>query len=140
MAQYGHVSVERVLSGPGLENLYAALAALEGRPAEPVPDARTIAERARVGGCPIACETVALFCGWLGAVAGDLALILGARGGVYIAGGIAPRWRALGLLDEDLLRRRFEAKGRFRDWLAPVPLYLVTVREPALIGLARLLA
>jgi glucokinase len=140
MARHGHVSAERVLSGPGLENLYAALAALDGRPAEPAPDAREIAERARAGKCPIARETVALFCGWLGAVAGDLALILGARGGVYIAGGIVPRWRALGLLDEGLLRRRFEAKGRFRDWLAPVPLYLVTVPEPALIGLARLLA
>lgn len=140
MARHGHVSAERVLSGPGLENLYAALAALDGRPSAPVPGAHEIAERARTGDCPIAREAVALFCGWLGAVAGDLALILGARGGVYIAGGIAPRWRALGLLDEALLRRRFEAKGRFRDWLAPVPLYLVTAREPALIGLARLLA
>lgn len=137
MHEYGHVSAERVLSGPGLVSLYTALASLEGGAAERLT-ASAIAERARAGSCVIACETVELFCGWLGAVAGDLALTLGAKGGIYIGGGIVPGWIAAGgLFAADVFRRRFEAKGRFGSYLAAIPVYAIMCENPALPGLAR---
>jgi glucokinase len=75
---------------------------------------------------------VSLFCGWLGNVAGNLALTLGARGGVYIGGGIVPR---LGeYFATSPFRRCFEAKGRFARYLAPIPAYVITAQYPALIG------
>jgi glucokinase len=133
----GHVSAERALSGPGLEAVYAALATLAGKDG-PAPAADAIAAGAARGDDPLAVEAVRLFCGWLGTVAGDLALTLGARGGVYLAGGILPKWGAL--FDAALFRRRFEAKGRFDDYLRAIPTYLMVADEPAFRGLARLLA
>lgn len=132
----GHVSAERALSGPGLEAVYGALATLEGK-AEAAPAADAIAARAERGDDPLATEAVRLFCGWLGTVAGDLALTLGARGGIYLAGGILPKWGTL--FDAALFRRRFEAKGRFDDYLRAIPTYLMVADEPAFRGLARLL-
>lgn len=136
MQTFGHVSVERVLCGPGLENLYAAIGALDGAPETGRPTAADIARMARDSSSPVAREAVAAFTGQLGSVAGDLALTLGAKGGVYLAGGILPRWG--GLFDRALFRHRFEAKGRFRAYLAPIPVRLITVPDPALIGLAAL--
>lgn len=138
-SRYGHVSVERVLSGPGLVTLYAALAALSGREADPALTPSGIADLARRGTCDIASETVQLFCGWLGAVAGDLALTIGARGGIYIGGGIVPGWVATGpgLFSEDVFRARFEAKGRFSTWLSRIPAYVIRRENAALLGLAR---
>lgn len=136
MQSFGHVSAERVLSGPGMENLYAALGALEGAPEIGRPTAMDITRMAREGSSPLARETVEVFTGFLGSVAGDLALTLGAKGGIYLAGGILPRWGPL--FDRRLFRRRFEAKGRFRAYLAPIPAFLITVPDPALIGLADL--
>ena len=135
MQEFGHVSVERVLCGPGLETLYMALGALSGAKETGKPTAMDIANRARTGASPLASETVELFTGWLGAVAGDLALTLGATGGIYLGGGILPRWGAL--FDRDLFRYRFEAKGRFKSYLAPIPVYLITRADPAFLGLAR---
>ncbi len=136
MQTYGHVSAERVLCGPGLENLYAALGALDGAADTGKPTAADIARMAREGKSALAKETVEIFTGLLGSVAGDLALTLGARGGVYLSGGILPRWGEL--FDAKLFRHRFTAKGRFRAYLAPVPTYLITVPDVALIGLAAL--
>lgn len=138
-ARYGHVSAERVLSGPGLVTLYAALSALSGREMDPALTPSRIAELARRGTCEIASETVQLFCGWLGAVAGDLALTIGARGGIYIGGGIVPGWLAAGpgLFSEDIFRARFEAKGRFGTWLSRIPVYVIRREDAALLGLAR---
>jgi glucokinase len=134
----GHASAERALSGPGLEAVYAALAALEGRGGDGRgPAADAIAAHAARGDDPLAVEAVRLFCGWLGTVAGDLALTLGARGGVYLAGGILPKWGTL--FDAALFRRRFEAKGRFDAYLGAIPTYLMVADEPAFRGLARLL-
>ena len=135
MQEFGHVSAERVLSGPGLEVLYRALASLDGAALGALPTAMDIARRARTGDDPLSSETVFLFCGWLGAVAGDLALTLGATGGIYLAGGILPRWG--GLFDEARFRHRFEAKGRFHSYMARIPTYLITRDDPALLGLAR---
>ena len=137
MSRYGHVSAERILSGPGLCVLFETIAALDGH-ADQTPLPQEIAERAGIGACPISREAIALFTGWLGAFAGDLALTLGARGGVFIAGGIVREWGKL--FDAKLFRARFEAKGRFKDYLAPIPTYLVIARHVALIGLAQLVA
>jgi len=142
MLEYGHVSAERVLSGPGLVSLYRALASLSGAPPASNPMAVDIAARARAGSCPLCVETISLFCGWLGAVAGDLALILGAHGGVYVGGGIVPGWIATAdadgkpLFDAALFRRRFEAKGRFAPYMARIPIFVMMREDPALLGLA----
>jgi glucokinase len=137
-ARHGHVSVERVLSGPGLAALYEALCALGGLTANKIapPDIATRAHRREDS---VAVEAVQLFCGFLGAVAGNLALMLGARGGIYIGGGIVPGWLAHhpGLFDEALFRARFEAKGRMSHWLARVPVFVIRRDDTALLGLAR---
>ncbi|MCF8469486.1 MAG: glucokinase [Parvibaculum sp.] len=138
-ALHGHVSAERVLSGPGLVTLYEALKALSGAQDAPPLSAREIAGRAFKGDCPVCVEAVGLFCGWLGAVAGNLALTIGAQGGIYIGGGIVPRWLAVapGLFDESGFRARFEAKGRFRSYLEKIPAFVIRRADPALLGLAR---
>jgi glucokinase len=136
LREYGHVSVERVLSGPGLETLYLALAALDGAKLNAKPIAADIASAARAKRDPVAVETVALFTGWLGSVAGNLALTLGTHGGVYIAGGIVPQWGDL--FDAKLFRRRFEAKGRMKAFLAPIPCFIVTAKDLAFRGLAEI--
>ena len=84
------------------------------------------------------CQREKLFFSLLGTVAGNLALSLGARGGMYIGGGIVPR---LGdRIDRSAFRERFEAKGRFRDYLRSIPTYVVqTSTSPALLGAARAL-
>jgi len=116
--RFGHVSAERALSGPGLVNLYAASCELGERPAEPLEPAE-ISARARLGGDACCRQAVELFFGFLGSVAGDLALTLGARGGVYIAGGIVAQ---LGdMIAGSTFRERFEAKGRYRPYLERIP-------------------
>jgi glucokinase len=126
----GHVSAERVLSGAGLVNLHDAVRALAGRPAEPIEPAAVTA-RAHSGDADAA-RAVTLFTAWLGSVAGNLALTLGARAGVFVGGGIVPR---LGpAFDEALFRQRFEAKGRFAGYLQPIPTWLITAPTPALTG------
>jgi len=134
------VSAERALSGDGLRNLYRALAEVEGDGAGGVkepPAASAIAERAHLHRESRARRAVALFTDWLGAVAGDLALTLGARGGVFVAGGMVPAWGTH--FDSARFRRRFEAKGRFGDWLRAVPCHLVVAPHPAFTGLGALL-
>jgi glucokinase len=131
--RFGHVSAERVLSGPGLVALYQAIAVLAGVPALEL-EPRDIAEVARRDPAGPAGEAMALFAGWLGAVAGDLVLTLGARGGVYLAGGILPRLAEA--FDDERFRMRFLAKGRFRSYLEPVPVDLIISEEAALLGAA----
>ncbi|MDH3241334.1 MAG: glucokinase [Alphaproteobacteria bacterium] len=135
--RFGHVSAERALSGPGLANLYGALAALDGGDRAKAPAPAAIARAARAGRDAVAVEACAMFSALLGQVAGDLALQFGARGGVHVAGGVI---KGLGAaFDRRLFRRRFEAKGRYKDWLAAVPSYLITHPRPAMAGLARFL-
>jgi glucokinase len=130
--RFGHVSAERALSGPGLVNLYEAIADINGRkPARLSPEEVTEHGLARVDSSCV--EAVDLFCDFLGTVASDLALSLGARGGVYIAGGIVP---ALGdAFIRSGFRSRFEEKGRFSDYLAAVPTLVIVSPHPALLGL-----
>ena len=131
--RYGRVSVERVLSGPGLLNLYGAMLELEGRkPDYDTPDA---VSRLADEGDPLALRTVQLFCEIMGSVAGDFALAYGAQGGLCIAGGVAPR--LLGHLEKSDFRGRFEAKGRFESYLRAIPTMVVTQPYAALLGAGR---
>ena len=136
--RFGHPSAERAVSGAGLEALHEALSRLDGcDDSSPLPAAE-ITERALDATDASCIETLALFCAFLGSVAGNLALTLGARGGVYIGGGIVPR---LGeAFARSPFRARFEEKGRFRDYLAAIPVYVIdTPVSPALRGAARAL-
>ena len=120
--RFGHVSAERALSGPGLINLHRACCELDGRACEEL-DAAAISGRALAGSDPGCARALGLFFAFLGSVAGDLALTLGARGGVFIAGGIVPR---LGeAIASSAFRDRFEAKGRFRSYLQRIPTRVV---------------
>jgi len=130
--QFGRVSVERILSGPGMEDLHLSLAEAEGRKVDPLP-AKRITERA-IEGCADSLATVDRFCAILGSTAGDIALALGARGGVFIAGGIAPR--IIDLLEAGPFRARFEAKGRFVDYMQAIPTHVILHPHTALIGAA----
>ena len=133
---FDHVSAERALSGPGLVNLYNTLASIDAVPSSGYTAAQ-ITDHAIHATDRLCTETVAMFCAMLGTMAGNLALTLGARGGVYIAGGIVPRlgqWFA-----DSPFRERFEAKGRFRDYMTAIPTYVVTHPLPAFLGCAALL-
>ncbi|MDX5331935.1 MAG: glucokinase [Caulobacteraceae bacterium] len=130
---HGRVSVERVLSGQGLYDLYLALEDQAGR-APKLADERAVVEAADAGD-EAAGAVLDRFCAILGGAAGDLALSHGARGGVYVSGGIAPR------MGERLMaggfRARFEAKGRLSDYVAAIPTFLITHPYAALVGCAR---
>jgi glucokinase len=134
--RYGHVSAERILSGPGLVALHDAIRTLDGEPALELTGA-DISVRGLAGSCPICVETLHTFCAMLGTVAGDLALTLGARSGVYIGGGIVPRLGAF--FADSAFRRRFEDKGRFSAYLANIPTYVIDAPCPALLGAAHAL-
>ncbi|MDC8773430.1 glucokinase [Roseateles albus] len=126
--RFGHVSAERALSGPGLENLYLALAQLHGVRVEALA-AQQVTQAALERSDAMADGALEMFCSLLGGVAGNLALTLGARGGVYIGGGIVPRLGAR--FSESKFRRSFEAKGRFRAYLSDIPSYVVRSSEQA---------
>jgi glucokinase len=134
--RFGHVSAERAISGTGLENIYQAIAALEGLDIPPRA-ATEITRNALSGECQLARRSLHAFCAFLGSFAGNVALTFGARGGVYIAGGISPR--ILDFLVQSEFRQRFEAKGRFREYLAAIPAYIITHPAAALIGLKSLI-
>ena len=136
--RFGHASAERALSGPGIEALYRAVASIDGVSCRGDRTAAEIAHDAFTRSDPVAVEAVATFTGFLGSVAGDLALTLGARGGVYLAGGIVPGWG--GRFDAARFLDRFRAKGRFRGYLDAVPVRVVTHPYPALAGAGHLLA
>ena len=136
--QFPHVSAERLLSGIGLPLLHAALGQVLGEVksqslAAPVtPEA--IVAGALDGSDARAGQTLDLFCALLGSFAGNVALTLGARGGLFIGGGIVPRFADRFFASP--FRERFEAKGRFRDYLAAVPTALITDTQAALAGAA----
>ena len=135
-SRFDHVSAERILSGPGLVNLYNALCELAGTPAASY-SADQITNPGIWNADPHTHEATAMFCAMLGTVAGNLALTLGARGGIYISGGIVPRMSAFFAQSE--FRARFEAKGRLSDYVATIPTYLITRQLPVLLGAAALL-
>jgi glucokinase len=135
--ELGHVSAERVLSGNGLANLYRALAMRDGVDIEPRTPAE-VTDGALSGSCMVCRAALDAFCDWLGAVAGDLALTIGARGGVFIGGGIVPRF--IDHFAASSFRRQFQAKGRLQPYLARIPTRVILHPTPAFLGLTGLLA
>ena len=135
--EYEHVSAERLLSGVGLELIYRALAERAGQPAETL-FAPEILHRGLSGECAICDETIESFCVMLGTIASNVAVTLGALGGLYIGGGIVPR---LGeRFSQSGFRQRFEHKGRFSDYLAQIPTFVITAEYPAFLGVSTILA
>jgi glucokinase len=139
--EWQHVSNERLISGPGIEIIYRALALRNGVDAPHLSPPRNAAE---IVACaleqndPLCLEVLECFAGMLGGAAANLAVTLGAFGGIFIGGGIVPRvaqWFA-----SSPFRARFEAKGRFRDYLAQIPTYLIMTPNPALYGVASILS
>ena len=133
--RFEHVSAERALSGEGLASLHDSIAGIDGRRV-PSRSPAEVTQAALGGGCPVSREALDMFCALLGSFAGDMALTFGAAGGVYIAGGIVPRFAEH--LARSEFRSRFEAKGRFRDWLAAIPVHVIRRSDPAFVGLAAL--
>jgi glucokinase len=134
---FGHASAERALSGPGLENIYQAIGALD-KLEMPLRTAMQITQSALRGECKTAVEALNTFCALLGSFAGNVALTFGARGGVYIAGGISPR--IVDFMRRSQFRARFEAEGRFREYLKSIPVHVITHPAAACIGLKSILS
>ncbi len=132
--RYDRVSIERLICGPGLLNMHRALAEIEGRETHIDDPAEITREALEEANSPCG-HTLARFCAILGAVAGDIALTTGARGGVYIAGGIVPR--ILPFIKASPFRERFERKGRFSDYMAAIPTKVIMHKHAALLGSAR---
>ncbi len=136
-ASGGRVSAERALSGPGLEAVHAAILAVDGHDAAKATAAE-ITERALAGNDAVAEETLHLFVTWLGRLSGDVALTVGARGGVFIGGGICPR--ILPLLERFGFRAAFEDKGRLSPFVEAVPTQVILSNKAALTGAGAALA
>ena len=141
--RYGHVSAERVLSGPGLVDLFHTLTEIKGEKCTEIHTAAQVmasahAPQTRDNAPSTAQEALTLFCAFLGTTAGNLALTLGARGGVYLGGGIVPRMTDWLMKSE--FRDRFEAKGRFKSYLQKIPVWVIdSPVSPALQGAAEAL-
>lgn len=132
--RFSHVSAERVISGPGLVNLYEALCAID----RIVPDSlapKEITRRAAEASCKHCMEAVSMFCALFGTLCGNLVLTLGAVGGLYIGGGVVPHFGRL--FNSSPFRDRFEDKGRYVEYLAAVPVYVIKSALPAFVGLTR---
>lgn len=129
--EHRHISCERLLSGSGLEAIHRVLSKSD------LP-AHEITRAALDGDSAVCIEAVMRFCAILGTVAGNVALAFGATGGVYIGGGIVPRFGEL--FDQSPFRARFEDKGRMNSFVAPIPTYLITEKYPAFPGISAMLA
>ncbi|MBV8667474.1 MAG: glucokinase [Burkholderiaceae bacterium] len=136
-AEWEHVSAERLISGPGMELIYLALAKRNGQSVV-TKRARDIMHGALNESDALCVETLDCFCGMLGSFSANLAVTLGAVGGIYIGGGIVPQmadWFA-----KSPFRARFEAKGRFSAYLANIPTYVITTPNPAFYGVSAILS
>jgi glucokinase len=136
LKRFPHVSFERLLSGPGLELIDAALRDHAGQPplALAAPD---ITRRALDGSDAICVEALDAFCAVLGTAAANLAVTLGALSGVYIGGGIVPRLGAY--FDRSPFRARFEDKGRFSEYVRAIPTFVVTAEHATFMGASAIL-
>jgi len=129
--EIGHVSAERLISGPGLENIYRVLAQFGGKSPKTLI-AQEISTQGQSGTNRVARDALDCFCAMLGTLAGDVALTFGARGGLYLGGGILPH---LGhFLDRSSFRARFEAKGRMQALVASIPTYVIEAPHAAMVG------
>lgn len=132
--RFGNVSIERLVSGPGIENIYTVLADRSGKAARNL-SAPEIFQRAANGNEPLASEAAALFFEILGQVAADLTLIFGAVDGLYIAGGITRRYEHL--LQASSFREAFDNVGKHCALMRQIPTYMITQNEPGLLGAAQ---
>lgn len=129
--RFGHVSAERVLSGSGLVVLYEAHAQLAGQPVEPLAPS-DVTQRGLTGQCALCEAALNSFCLFMGTVASNLAVSLGAQGGLFIGGGIVP---LLGdFFERSGFRARFDAKGRYTDYMRRIPVFVIHTPYPGLIG------
>jgi glucokinase len=143
MRRFGHVSYERVVSGPGIANIYEFLSE-SGRYDEPLgfkeklaisADPSALISQAALTGAPEICvKALDIFVAVYGAEAGNLALRAKAIGGVYLGGGIAPKIQSK-LLDESF-KRAFVEKGRYKEFVSAIPVYLILNEKTALQGAA----
>jgi glucokinase len=126
-----HVSAESLVSGRGLSLIYEVITRLDqGAGVKLTPG--EVSQRALELDCPAAIETLSIFCNILGTIAGNLALTLGARGGVYIGGGII--LRIVDFFSRSGFRQRFEKHGRLTPYLRGIPTYVIDTDYPALAG------
>ena len=136
---YGRASAERLCSGQGLVDAFTLLCEADGVALSGLSSAAAVTDAALKARQPQALEALNMLCAVLGSVAGNLALTLGARGGVFVGGGIVPRLGSW--FDTSPFRERFEAKGRFQGYLKEVPVWVITsAQSPALLGAARALS
>jgi glucokinase len=135
--EHAHVSAERLLSGIGLPVLHQGLAAVAGQRAAAL-SAEQVVELGLAGSDALCVQALDCFCALLGSFAGNVALVLGARGGVFIGGGIVPRLGSR--FHASRFRERFEAKGRFAEYLRAIPTAVITDTLAALEGCAVALA
>ncbi|WP_428424057.1 glucokinase [Methylibium sp.] len=136
--RFGHASAERAVSGPGLVSLVETLCRLDGKPAPAGLTGALVTRSAIAAHDAHSVEALEMFFGFLGCVAGNLALTLGARGGIYVGGGIVPQ--IADALERSDFRARFEAKGRFAPYLAAIPVFVIqSPTSPALLGASRAL-
>lgn len=133
MKKFGHVSAELFISGPGLVNLYRTLATVRGEPAQNL-EPKDVTSAAVDNSDPLCVETLNLFCSFLGSLAGNLALTYGATGGVYMAGGVLPRFAEF--LRVSAFTERFSSKGVMSKYVADIPASLVIHKEAAFTGAA----
>ncbi len=134
--QFAHVSAERLISGNGLELIYRAICHIAGKSPQPLA-ATMITARGLEGKGEECAQSLEIFCGILGNVAANLAVTLGAFGGIYIGGSIVPR---LGkYFDASPFRQRFESKGRFASYVAKIPTYVITADNATFVGVAAIL-
>ncbi|MFM2483886.1 glucokinase [Celerinatantimonas yamalensis] len=131
--RFGRVSNERILSGPGLVNIYEALCHIHQKPAQQYQPA-DVSAKGLSGEDSICRQALSMFCQMMGSFGGNLALMLGAFGGVYIAGGVVGNFVDYFLASD--FRNRFEEKGRFSRYCSQIPVYLITAEQPGLQGAA----
>lgn len=131
--KFSHISVERVFSGPGLRNLYLALAQVEGLSVQPMRSSE-ITKNALLDCKSLEYRTLSLFCSWLGQTCGNLALTLGARGGVYLGGGVLLKF--IDFLTESDFMQNFLDNELMHDYLKKMPVQLITEGNSALLGAA----
>lgn len=131
LSRFGRVSMERILSGPGLVNLYESIAVLNGQDPKCMTPA-DVANCAINGRCVNCVEALMMFCNVLGRFSGSLALTFNSRGGVYLAGGIIPNF--LEFFRKSEFNRFFTEKGRFKRYVGDIPVYVVTHQHMGLLG------
>ncbi|MEK7347182.1 MAG: glucokinase [Pseudomonadota bacterium] len=136
LKQFNHVSFERLVSGPGLELIYEALAHAQGITDSHL-SALEITQQALDQESPLCRTTLDVFCNMLGTAASNLAVTLGATGGVYIGGSIVPRLGSY--FDKSGFRQRFEDKGRFHQYVEHIPTYVITADNPTFMGVSAIL-